>query len=144
MMVLFQILILIAVGQYSFHIDVFSRIGLVLGTVFLLSLFFICLGMIIAILIKNQQTSILTTTFLVLGFFLFSNSIAPLESMPPPATVIAGFNPFTISSIMFTKILIFNVSLNYLMNEILILGGYVIILIMLLSLVSMKKFNLSD
>ena len=134
----FQILVLFLVGYFNFGIDIFSVIGNLSLIIILLSLFFIILGMITAILIRNEQTAILTTTFLALTFFLFSNAITPLEVMPPVAAFLASKNPFVLASSALGKILIFGFGIEALWPEITYLAAYLIISGVCLILVSRK------
>ncbi|NTV23656.1 MAG: ABC transporter permease [Nanoarchaeota archaeon] len=130
--VLFQISVLLMVGQVSFGIDVLSHIFPVLFIVLLLALFFICLGMLSAILIRNEQTAILSSTFVALGFFMFSDAVAPLETMPPLASAIASWNPFVVASLAFKKILVFSLGATSMAVEAAILVMYLTILVGLL------------
>lgn len=156
--VFIQVFVLLIVAYYSFKINVFSNFISLLFVIFLLSLIFIFIGIIIAILIRNEQASILSTTFLVLAFFLFSDAITPLEIMPKSASLFAEKNPFVLANSLFRKILIFDLNLdlsflnianfldiinnkyNFLfsINEIFYLLGYVIIGFILLILISKK------
>ncbi|MEM4397264.1 MAG: ABC transporter permease [Candidatus Woesearchaeota archaeon] len=112
LVVFLQVFVLLFVAFYSFKINVFSNFLSLFLIIFLLSLIFIFIGLIIAILIRNEQASILTTTFLVLGFFLFSDSITPIEIMPITAALFASKNPLVLAANLFRKILIFDLSLD--------------------------------
>ncbi|MEM2131602.1 MAG: ABC transporter permease, partial [Candidatus Woesearchaeota archaeon] len=118
LVVFLQVFVLLFVAFYSFKINVFSNFLSLFFVIFLLSLIFIFIGLIIAILIRNDQASILTTTFLVLAFFLFSDSITPIEVMPISAAFFASKNPFVLASGLFRKILIFDlgIDLNFLIG----------------------------
>ncbi|MEM3374031.1 MAG: ABC transporter permease [Candidatus Woesearchaeota archaeon] len=112
LVVFLQVIVLLLVAYYSFKINVFSNFLSLFLVIFLISLIFIYIGLIIAILIRNEQASILTTTFLVLGFFLFSDAITPLEIMPKSASFFASKNPFVLASGLFRKILIFEFGMD--------------------------------
>lgn len=108
--VMFQVFVLLLVAQFQFRIDVFGVLPAVMLISVLLSLIFLCIGMSTVVLIRHQQTSILATTFLALGFFLFSNALVPLEIMPQAAFFLAGRMPFVMASSAFQKVIIFGLS----------------------------------
>jgi ABC-type multidrug transport system permease subunit len=141
LVVFFQIVVLLLVGQFKFNIDIFSVFLPLSVIIILLSLFFICLGMITSVLLRNVQTSILTTTFFALGFFLFSDAVAPLETMPPLASLIAAKNPFVIASLAFKKIIIFNLGVSSVLSEIILLGSYLafsLVLLIFFSIINLR------
>jgi ABC-type multidrug transport system permease subunit len=136
-----QLLVLLLVGQFRFDIDIFSVFLPVAAIIVITSLFFICIGMTIAILLKNVQTSILTTTFAALAFFLFSDAVTPLETMPIAATQLASINPFVLASLAFKKLLVLGLPFMSLQRETGFLLAYLVIGICLLLLVSISKLN---
>ncbi len=122
--VLLQVIVLLMVGQFSFGIDVLLGLGSLSIVIIMLSLIFLMLGMVIAILIRSEQSSVLTTTFAALGFFLFSNSITPIEIMPKLASIAASLNPYVIATTAFRKVIIFGLGPEMLLPELLVLGAY--------------------
>jgi len=139
LVVLFQALILLLVAQFRFKIDVFSVFWPLLLVIVLLSLIFVFIGMMIAYLFENQQTSVLTTTFVALAFFLFSDFITPLESMPVLASYLAGLNPIVLSTYLIKQLTIFNLPLWLMSKHIVMLILYLLIALVLLLIVSKKK-----
>lgn len=137
--VFFQVAILLLVAHFSFKIDVVTHLGSLLIVVFVLVLLYTCLGMIFAILIRNEQSSILTTTFVALAFFLFSDQVTPLETMPKLAALIAAKNPQVLASLAFRKILIFGVPV--IGTELLWLIGYLVIAFALVIYLTKKKIK---
>ncbi|MFH0876538.1 MAG: ABC transporter permease [archaeon] len=141
--IMFQVSVLLVVAKTKFDIDIIANLPSILIVCILLSLIFVFAGMIYAYLFRVEQTSILITTFTAIGFFMFSDSIAPLETMPLLASAIAAMNPFVITTAMFKKIIIFNVPLQLLQKELVILGVYAIVLMIALALISVKKNKVS-
>ncbi len=139
LVVLFQVMVLLLVAQYRFMIDIFPVIPQVALVCVIFALSFIFLGMILAYLFKSEQTSILVTTFSAIGFFMFSDSITPLETMPVAAAKMAAMNPFVIAQALFKKIVIFRVPLGQVMPEILILAAYMGVLFILLLAIAKYK-----
>ena len=139
LVVLFQVSILLCVGYFNFNINVFNHFGLLLIIVLALVVLYTCLGMIFAFLIRNEQSSILTTTFVALAFFLFSNQVTPLETMPELAALIASKNPHVLASAAFRKLLIFGVPA--IKNELLWLLCYLVISLVLVVYLTKKKIK---
>jgi ABC-type multidrug transport system permease subunit len=139
--VFFQIFVLLLVGQLNFGIDVFGVFFGIGVVVTLLSLIFIALGMIIAILIRSEQSSVLTTTFVALGFFLFSDSVTPIEIMPKIAGFFASRNPYVVATLAFKKLIIFGMPLPLVADELMLLGGYLLVMMIVLVLVSGRRLR---
>lgn len=137
--IMFQVIVLLFVGQYRFHIRVFNNFGEILLVCALLSFIFIFLGMIVAYLFKSEQTSILVATFSAISFFLFSDIIAPLESMPPLATQIASMNPFVLSQGIFKKIILYEIPIGLMPEEMGALVVYFVLGLILLTVVSVMS-----
>ncbi|MBT3463516.1 ABC transporter permease, partial [archaeon] len=139
LVILFQVIILLMVAQFRFGIDVFSNFWSIMFIVFLLSLIFVFFGMAIAYYFSNEQSSILTATFVSLAFFLFSDIVTPLEAMPKHATLIANNSPFVISQAIFKKIIIYDLPLYMSMSSIYKLIIYALLSLVLLIIVSKWK-----
>ncbi|MCX8147268.1 MAG: hypothetical protein N3D84_02275, partial [Candidatus Woesearchaeota archaeon] len=98
------------------------------------------IGMIFAYLFRSTQSSVLVTTFSALIFFLFSNTLAPIEAMPPIAKFLSYHNPIVIGELLIKEVQLFNIPLILLASKIILLGAYVIILfISLLILAKIKN-----
>lgn len=121
-MVLFQVTILLIIARLQFNVAIVP----VLGEVYLLLLFMIAfftlVGMSCAYLVRNQEISVLFTTFVALGFYLFSSIVTPLELMPKFASTIATFNPVVIGETLLRQLLLYNVPLSANLQSISILG----------------------
>jgi len=139
--VFFQIFVLLLVGQLNFGIDVFGVIGSLAAVIGLLALLFIIIGMIISILIRSEQSSVLTTTFVALAFFLFSDSVTPIEIMPKLAGFFASHNPYVIATLAFKKIIIFGMGLPLIANELMLLGIYLLVALAILVFVSQRRLK---
>ena len=100
---------------------------------------FIFIGMIIAYITRNMQTSILLSTFVALAFFLFSDAINALEAMPKIASYIAILNPVVVVNSMFRMIFFFNIKLLYMPIHFGLLLFYMIAAGALLVYISKKK-----
>jgi ABC-type multidrug transport system permease subunit len=137
--VMFQVIVLMAVAQMKFKIDMFSIFWPTMLVVTLLSLIFIFIGMIIAYTFNNEQSSILTATFTSLAFFLFSNIVTPLEAMPPLATGIALNSPFVLAQSVFKKLIMYQLPLGISIIELAKLAAYCLLFFFILVLVAKTK-----
>ena len=135
----FQVSVLLVVSQTRFGIDVLSNIWPVIYVSVLLIFIFIFLGMILAYIFKNEQTSILTTTFMALAFFLFSDVVTPLEAMPKVASVFAALNPMVIAEEIIRRVVLFNLPVFVLADKFLMLGIYFLVLLLVLLVVAKIK-----
>lgn len=134
--ILFQVGILLIIAQTRFEVNVIGHLGQLLFVTMLFILIFIFLGMIIAYLFKSVQASVLTTTFVALLVYLFSDAVAPLEAMPQLAATIAALNPVVLLEGIAKKLLLFDFGLYYMQTEIILLGVYAAVLLGILIIVS--------
>ncbi|MBN2421790.1 ABC transporter permease [Candidatus Woesearchaeota archaeon] len=137
--VMFQVLVLLIVAEFKFRINVFHNIAEISFICIIFSLVFVFFGMIYAYLFNNEQTSILVTTFTAIAFYLFSDAITPLETMPMLASRLASLNPFVFISSVFKKIILFDIPLFYMQKEMIILLLYFLVSLILLVAVSKVK-----
>jgi ABC-type multidrug transport system permease subunit len=137
--VLFQVFVLLIVGQFRFGINIFSYLGSMMLVSSALILLFIFVGMIIAYLFKSEQASILGTTFLAIAFLMFSDVVVPLEAMPKLASFFAALNPMILSQAIFKKILLFHLPFSAWASEFYILVIYAAFVFALLLIISAIK-----
>ncbi|MFH1053353.1 MAG: ABC transporter permease [Candidatus Woesearchaeota archaeon] len=136
-----QICVLFIVAQTRFQINVSNAFWQLSFISLLLIIIFVILGMIFAYSIKSSQSSILVTTFILLIFFLFSNTISTIEAMPKLAQIISNSNPLVIGEIIFKQIQLFGAGIGGLMPEILSLVIYILILLMILVFSANRRYK---
>jgi ABC-type multidrug transport system permease subunit len=134
-----QVIVLLIVAQTQFLVNILPNLWSIIPVVLLLILTFVFIGMIIAYLSKNIQTSILLSTFIALIFFLFSDSMNALEAMPQLASEIAAFNPIVIANSIFRNIFFFGIKLEQMPVHIGFLAFYAIVAATALIIISKKK-----
>jgi ABC-type multidrug transport system permease subunit len=134
-----QVAVLLVLAQTRFGVEIVSRIWSVVPIVAVLIFVFIFIGMTVAYISKNMETSILLSTVLALGFFLFSNALNALEAMPVIAAYVAFFNPVVAVNSMFRMIFFFNVSLSQMPYHLILMIFYLLGTCYLLIKVSKKK-----
>lgn len=135
----FQILVLLGVAQFGFRMNVTGNIASLAPVLVLLTLIFIFIGMSFAYFSKTTQSSILMTTFVALGFFLFSNAVTSLEAMPKLAAAVAQFNPVVIANSALKKILIYNLPVAFMIPETVMLLVYTAVALTALVVISKIK-----
>lgn len=134
--IFFQVIVLFIVAQTKLGITILPVFWeLSLMTILLISVF-VLVGMIFAYLFKTVQGSILITTFSVLLFFLFGNTLSPIEAMPSIAGIVSSYNPVVIGEFLIKQVQLFGTPLALLMPKILLLAAYSIILFFVLAVLA--------
>ncbi len=133
MVVAVQVSVLLLVGRYQFHIDVGPVIAEIAFISLILASIFCLIGMIYAYLLRNEGTSVLASIFTALGFYMFSDAITPLETMPIDAAKAAALNPYVLATSIFKKLISFQIPLSGMRDEVLLLCGFVAICVLILS-----------
>ena len=138
-MVSLQITVLLIIAYTQFSINFFPVLTDFIITTLLIMFIFILIGMCVAYKVKTKQNSIILSTFLALGFFLFSDVIFPLQTMPKLAAFFASLNPLVIGEEILRKLLFFNIPLSAQIGELLLLISYLIVLFILLYISAKKR-----
>ncbi len=99
--------------------------------VVLVSLTFICLGLIIASFAKNQSTAILTSLLLIVPMLFLSGVVLPIEFMEPYMQLISGLLPMTIANNLLIGLIIKGLSLPQLWFESALLAGYCLVILLI-------------
>jgi len=119
--VFFQILVLFLVAETRFGIDISGIFWHISAISVMLISFFILVGMLFAYLFRSVQSSILMTTFSALLFFLFGNTIAPMESMPLPARLVSSYNPLVLGEYMIKQVQLFGRGFDAVLPQLMLL-----------------------
>lgn len=135
----FQLIVLLIVAQTQFNINIVSNFSNFLPVIITLLFTFIFVGMAIAYLSNNVESSILISTFTALGIFLTSEAVNSIEAMPKLASIFASFNPLVVSNKVLRQILFFDVSLKNLVSDYLLLVLYFMISLVILILIAKYK-----
>jgi hypothetical protein len=107
--------------------------------VLLLISIFALLGMLLAYSFGSTQSSILMATFTAILFFLFGNTLSPLESMPMIARVVASYNPLLIGEYLIRQVQLFGTDFLVLLPQIYLLVIYICVL--LLATIGLSKIR---
>ena len=140
---LIQIFLLLAIGLSIFNlsIGIFSLNFLnILAIAFLISTLFIFLGTFIGYVFKSRETALLGAISFSTIFFILSDIILPIESIPSKFAFLTNFNPFMVSNLALRKSIIFGKSILQTKGDILTIT-IMIILFIALSLLSFWHFH---
>ncbi len=121
-----QTSILLVAATYFFFDSIVNSLNALIPSIFLITSFFLFLGVLLGTIFKTEETN--TITNISLGFIMifFSSAILPIESLPPIIRNIASFNPFYISETLLNQIILFQAPLENVLNHFLILSGYLV------------------
>ncbi|MFT4312570.1 MAG: hypothetical protein ACMXYF_05065 [Candidatus Woesearchaeota archaeon] len=142
--ILFQIAILVIFMQIRLDVQLLHQIPTIFFVSFFLSAFFILLGMVIAYVTHSKENSILLTTFVSLGFFLFSSFLVSLEMQTRFVSFFVSLNPIVISKEILRKAVLFDLGFFTHLASFFQLLFYVFILAVLLYFVVARhrfRFN---
>jgi len=129
--VFLQILVLFLVAETRLGIDIKSIFWQISAISVMLISFFILVGMLFAYLFRSVQSSILMTTFVALLFFLFGNTIAPMESMPALARLASSYNPLVFGEYMIKQVQLFGSSLDAILPQLALLAIFIGVMLLL-------------
>jgi ABC-type multidrug transport system permease subunit len=141
MIVFFQIVVLFIVAQTRLGIMIVPALGSICLITLLMIFIFVLLGMLFAYLFNKVQSSILITTFSALLFFLFSNTLAPIEAMAGFARFLSSYNPLVIGEYLIKEVQLMQTPLGILLPKILLLVIYNLILFFIVVMLA-KENNL--
>jgi ABC-type multidrug transport system permease subunit len=137
--ILAQLFFLFLVLIYFFSIPVFANFFSLMFVVVHVLVVFILIGILLAYLFSSLQVSILVTTFVMLFFFLLSNTIISIEIMPSFFSNMVLLNPIVIGEDLIRKIF-YHSSLPYIdYTGIMFLYFYYVVLIFLIAIVSRRR-----
>lgn len=136
--IIFQVMILIIFMHFQLDISLLSHIVSIFAICVLLSGFFILIGMIIAYMTHTKENSILLSTFISIGFFLFSSFLVELEMLSPIVAFFVALNPVVISKEILRQIVLFDIGFFQLWFYFFQILIYVMMLCVILYVVVLK------
>lgn len=95
--------------------------------VILVSVAFICLGLLIASLVKNQSTAILTSLLVIVPMLFLSGIVLPLEFMEGTMQLFSSILPMTIANNLLIGLIIKGLTISQLWFEVGVLLFYSIV-----------------
>jgi len=121
-----QLFIIFFIMVYVTKTDINALLSRFVVLLFLISSVFILLGMLIGYVFKSGETANIGAISIAVGLLFFSNTILPLETLPPGIRNIAELNPFVISENVLRKVTLFNESLTNMMGSLALLLSYIV------------------
>ncbi|MBN1792694.1 ABC transporter permease [Candidatus Woesearchaeota archaeon] len=112
LIVLLQSLLILLISYLAMKFALFSSILSVVAVIFVASVFFIALGLMIGFVFASQEGAMMASLVLGSTFLFISNLVVPLESISQGLAGIIRFNPFIIFSEFLRKALLFNLPLS--------------------------------
>jgi ABC-type multidrug transport system permease subunit len=138
--ILIEISIILIISRIFFDIPI-RRLGTVWIILSMSCVIFSSIGIIIANILKNEESVILTSIIVACILFLFSNAIIPIENMAQSIAGFAKISPYFISETMLRRTMIFDTSIVLLGNEIFKLFVELCILVCLAMIVKKQFFK---
>jgi len=138
---LIQVSLVLLLGHLLFHVPM---AGSLLDT-YIITLVFIvanlALGLLISTLASTQFQAMQLTFFILLPSILLSGFMFPFAGMPRPAQIIAEALPLTHFIRLIRGVMLRGASLQELSGELLVLGGFIVVLMTLAILRFSKRLD---
>ncbi len=117
LLLVMQLALILGVSAFAFDVNVGVNILPNILMLFLISLFFTVVGILIGVAFTSPETATLAAISVGSISLFLSDIILPLESMPTYLIDIARFNPFVISEFLLRRSILFSASLPELFRE---------------------------
>ncbi|MBD3249149.1 hypothetical protein GF336_03830 [Candidatus Woesearchaeota archaeon] len=137
--ILIQLSLFIGVSIAVFSVEFIVNLNtvLILGAV---ACFFILLGILIGSIFNSEEGSILSSIITTSAMLFFSNTILPVEAMSGFLYKASQYNPFVIAETALRKSMIYGVSFDKVIIEVLLLGAW--IFLMIIGILAANKLNI--
>lgn len=124
--------LLVFVGmKYILKIDIIPILAPLVVILIAAILVFISIGIFIGYLFRSDETIIFSSMIVAALFMFFSNVILPLENISGGLMKILKFNPLVVSNLALKKIILFGFGFSAILNELLVLAGFVVVFFVL-------------
>ncbi|MAF50596.1 MAG: hypothetical protein CMH64_00735 [Nanoarchaeota archaeon] len=134
LIVIIQLIIVLGV-MISINPTLASTLANVSIALLLITTTFILLGMIVGYVFSSEETSTIGSISLGTILLFFSNTIIPLETLPPGIKQITNYNIFVVGESILRKIILFESTLKGISREIIILLSYIVIFILVITII---------
>ncbi len=127
----FQLAIIFGQAAFFLKNELILVILMVIVSLLIIASTFILLGMMLGYAFKSEETSILAAMSVSAFLLFFSNTILPIETIPPSMSWIASFNPFVVADSVLKKLLLFKGSFSSIATELYVLLSYFTVFLIL-------------
>lgn len=141
MIILVQAIAILLLAFFGLNIPLIDNIEVTAIVIILGMTVFILLGMLIGELFNTSEAITMANIALGAIFIFLSNLILPLETLSEEIRVIAEYNPYVVASESIRSSLLFGASIQSIGEELIILTGYAIIL--LIVIMTVRKMTTS-
>ena len=126
LIIILQLVVLFATALFFFPQQIMSVLLPVSMVLLLMAGVFVFFGMLMGILFKSEETSLVAA--LSVGFILlfFSSTILPVEALPGFLKEAVAYNPFYAAQFLLSRVLIFQSGLSGLLPSVWILAGWLV------------------
>lgn len=138
-----QVIIILAISSIFFSTQIITNVPEALLLFITINSLFILIGMIIGYIFNSEETATLAAVSTGAGFLFISDVIIPLESMPEIFAYIASFNPYVLASTTLRRAILYDSTFLSILNDYLILVGYIIAVALITTGVYMLTRNYS-
>ncbi|NJL44317.1 MAG: ABC transporter permease [Nitrosarchaeum sp.] len=124
-----QAAILLIFAEFAYNIPVASNLVNIITISVLLIMIYSLVGIIIALFITSDQTSLLVCTFLLVSIFMLSDIVLPTEIMSPAMSNLVSHTPMNIGHSLLQQTLFYSIPLNQNIRQIMVLCAWIVALL---------------
>ncbi|MCX6819142.1 MAG: ABC transporter permease [Candidatus Aenigmarchaeota archaeon] len=112
-----------------------------IGVLFLIVVALVLIGMLLALLFEKRETSILGTITALVTLLILSGLLIPIEKMSGYAYLLGKFSPLAIMMELSRKVILFNLSLNNAMTEVIYLSVFSVVMFFMVLTINKIKMR---
>ncbi|MGM5483656.1 MAG: ABC transporter permease [Nanobdellota archaeon] len=112
MISLLQIIMILLLAQFVFGINIMANIYPISSVLIFTSIFFILIGIGIGLIFNSEHSVMLSSISISSFFFIVSDLILPIETMPSKFIAIMNYTPFILSTSLLRKVMFFDKTLQ--------------------------------
>lgn len=138
--IFFQLALILVLSQLIFNINIFSSLLPIVVVLLLSGVFFTLLGISIGYLFNTEHSVMFGSITVSSFFFIISDLILPLESMPAKFISIMNYTPFIMATDLLRKVMFFDMTLyDVNINFFLFLGMSLVLLTLIVLTASLNS-----
>jgi ABC-type multidrug transport system permease subunit len=122
----FQVVIILAIASIFFSNQIITNAPETILLLLMINSLFILIGMAVGYMFHSEEAATLGAVSVGALFLFISDVIIPIETMPEIFAYIASFNPYVLGSSLLRRAFLFDAPLLSLLEDILIMLGYII------------------
>lgn len=131
-----QLILVLLLTQFFFGINLVSSLFSIIIVLLFAVVFFTLLGISIGFIFNTEHTVMLGSITVSSFFFILSDLILPLESMPEKLISIMNYTPFVLSTDLLRKVMFFSIDISSLKIPFYSFIGYSVLMLFLIFIVT--------